>query len=824
MKKDKYIAEFEDIPTPRQKMSELPVEERISNFREVELGFTEEEAQREARRCLSCRCCIGCGLCLAECDHQAIEYDQAPVSVTLEVDGVILAPGFEEYDARRKRDLGYSRYPDVVSSIEFERILSETGPYSGLVIRPSNGEIPARIAFLQCVGSREGPYGANYCSTVCCSVAVRQALQVVERIEDVEVTILHKDMRPFGRGSEEELLSALDHPRIQFLRANGVKVEEMDGRLIANYRCGDAEAKSEFDLVVLSVGMTAPGDARQLRQLFGIDLNRYRFCSSPLPGTTSRERIFVAGTFSGPEDITGSLSRAGAAVAEAVAQLGNGSRGDETSSSPQKQESLAEGIPDRVGVISEEPSFPRKRESLAEGVPDRVGVILCRYGLNLAGQNEEELLSQLEDQPTVAWVRTAKVACICDGERLAREALLSGSADGLVIAAACRPETHLPLFQSLGLRCGLATNRVGLVDLRAVSGGPPEAVEVLEQCRKAMGDVQERKGSGIQPGAVVFGGGLAAMTAAHDLSRQGHRVHLVTELPELGGIWTHMTGFGEGSEPSDVAASLKSEIEGDPGVEIVTGCTISGIDGEAGQYHTSLDLNGKKLELEHGVIIVATEAQEYRPPELEGDRVMSQWDLDRTLAQGPLGVSSVVMVQCVGCRNEERPYCAATCCSHALVNSLRLRREENPPEVTVLHRTFRVWGFEEEDLTEARELGVAFIEMRGQPEIQQDGTVMFNVEGPNGAEERVVEAERVILSTCVVPSEESLRVAGFLSIPQDPYGFLITGGSPLRPLEVGQRALFVCGLARFPQPMDRCLAQARAAAMQAGGLLKKGAD
>ncbi len=183
MKKDKFITDFEDIPTSRQKMPHLSLEERKLNFKEVDLGFTEEIALRETSRCLSCRRCIGCGLCLAECDQQAIVYDQKEEYTTIQVDSVVVATGTETFDARKKPELGYAYYPNVITNIELERILNANGPYGGIIMRPSDGEVPQRIAFIQCVGSRDEGLGLNYCSNICCITALKQAMLAMDKIE-----------------------------------------------------------------------------------------------------------------------------------------------------------------------------------------------------------------------------------------------------------------------------------------------------------------------------------------------------------------------------------------------------------------------------------------------------------------------------------------------------------------------------------------------------------------------------------------------------------------------------------------------------------------
>jgi len=322
MKKSKFIPPFKDIPSGRQKMPHLPLEDRALNFKEVELGFSEEQAIAEAKRCLSCRKCIGCGLCLAECDRNAIVYDQPEEIINIKVDSIILTPGFTNFDANRKKDLGYSTYPNVISSMEFERILSENGPFGGLIVRPLDGEIPRKIAFIQCVGSREEAIGANYCSSICCTNAIKEAIAAKESIGEVEVKIFHRDIRPLGKDSEELFLRAKNELGIKFIRAEVAKaVENPDtGNIRLEYNENGRKDAEEFDLVVLSLAIAPPKEARELGRKFGIRLNKYNFCSTnPFsPSATSKDGIFVAGAFALPETISQSIVQASSAASRAV--------------------------------------------------------------------------------------------------------------------------------------------------------------------------------------------------------------------------------------------------------------------------------------------------------------------------------------------------------------------------------------------------------------------------------------------------------------------------------------------------------------------------
>jgi heterodisulfide reductase subunit A-like polyferredoxin len=344
MKKGKFITDFKDIPTPREKMPHLPLEERKENFREVELGFEEDRALREAKRCLSCRRCIGCGLCLAECDPRAVVYDEKGRTLNLKVSAIVLTPGFDEFDAGRIRELGYRQFPNVITSIELERMLSTTGPYGGVVLRPYDGDVPTRIAFVQCVGSRDEALGADYCSSICCMSAMKEALLLLRQTGDARVTILHRDIRPLGKGSEEFYRSLLKEPRVDLVRAAVTRIDEVpeSKNLLVEFSsrgsgAGSSEGsamRKEYDLVVLSVGLRPSSTARALSRQTGVGLNKYGFCltNAFAPATTSKTGVAAAGAFMGPVDIEQSVCQADAAAAVALRNIGNGGPSNEATS------------------------------------------------------------------------------------------------------------------------------------------------------------------------------------------------------------------------------------------------------------------------------------------------------------------------------------------------------------------------------------------------------------------------------------------------------------------------------------------------------------
>ena len=407
MKKSKFITDFKDIPTPREKMPHLPLEERKS-FQEVELGFDEERAIHEARRCLSCRRCIGCGLCLAECDPRAVVYDEKGRTLSLKVSAIVLTPGLDEFDAGRIRELGYRQFPNVVTSIELERMLGQTGPYGGIVLRPYDGDVPSRIAFVQCVGSRNEALGADYCSTICCMSAMKEALSLVRQIGDARVKILHRDMRPYGKGSEEFYQSILKEPRVDLVPAVVSKIEEISEskNLAVEFSSGGTTMREEYDLVVLSVGIKPSSTGRALSRKTGVKLNKYGFCLTNVftPTLTSKSGIFAAGAFVEPVEIEQSICQAAAAAAAALRNMKSGSPQTSETNRAGVSKSVADPLRGREVSESRSRTAGASSENISSFVSSSVlvigsGVAGLTAALELSGLGYEVTIIEKEQKP-----------------------------------------------------------------------------------------------------------------------------------------------------------------------------------------------------------------------------------------------------------------------------------------------------------------------------------------------------------------------------------------------------------------------------------------
>ncbi|MFH0786251.1 MAG: FAD-dependent oxidoreductase [Pseudomonadota bacterium] len=312
-------------PIERQQMPVLSPEQRTESFAEVRKGFTKEMAREEGRRCLSCSLCVQCGLCAKVCGPKAIDLNEQERTLELPIGAVIVATGIDIFEAEKYPEYGYGKYPDVITNLQYERLCNSAGPTSGQVLRPSNGQVPQSVVFIQCVGSRDRARGFEYCSKVCCMISAKQLALFKHHNPEGQAYVFYIDNRAGGKGYEEFLRRAIEESQAQYIRGRVAKVFEEAGRLVVrgeNSLAG-GPLEVEADLVVLATGLTAQRDYRGVSRTFNIPTDKYGFFieSHPKlgPVETALSGIYLAGAAQGPKDIPESVAQGGAAAAEALA-------------------------------------------------------------------------------------------------------------------------------------------------------------------------------------------------------------------------------------------------------------------------------------------------------------------------------------------------------------------------------------------------------------------------------------------------------------------------------------------------------------------------
>ena len=810
----------------RTELSARPAAQRKTDFAEVYQGFTEEQAKLEAARCLSCGICSECLQCVYACQAKAIDHNQVEEIINLNVGAVILTPGLEPVDANIRPEYGYGRYPNVVTSIEFERMLSASGPFSGIVQRPSNGAHPHKVAWIQCVGSRDISCDQGYCSSVCCMYATKEALIAREHDSSIEPTIFYMDIRAFGKGFDAYIERAEKEQGVRYMRSMVSAVKEVPGskNLRLSYATFEKDGKpvpheEEFELVVLSVGLKPTSATREMAERIGIDLNEYGFAEAELyqPGESSRKGIYVAGAFAEPKDIPETVIEASCAASKASGTLAAAR-----------------------GTLTREMVYPPERD-VSEEEP-RVGVFVCHCGINIGGiVDVPNVVEYVKDLPGVVHAERNLYTCSQDTQEKITEVVKSLNLNRVVVAS-CTPRTHEPLFQDTIRQAVLNPHLFELANIREQDSwvhrsNPAIATQKAKQL-VSMAVAKARRLHPLKRGtlniehcALVIGGGLAGMSSALSIAEQGFPVYLVERTASLGGHLRHIKTGLKGSNPQKLLDDTIDKISRQPLITVMMESEVTEVSGYVGQYTSQIcSANGETIEIQHGVIVVATGGREFQPTTYEYGRlpgVMTQHELEEKFDQIiPVSndAGSVVMIQCVGSRNDEHPYCSRICCSQAVKNALEIKKRSPGTPVTILYRDIRTYGFREKQYREARDAGVLFLEYDADqpPQVSaSNGALQVKVMVQPDAEEVTLPCSNVILSAGIEAEPDNSKLSQLLKLPLTAEGFFLEAHVKLRPVDFAADGIFLCGLAHSPRSLDETMAQAQAASIRAVTLLAK---
>ena len=764
--------------------------------------------------------CIGCGLCEKICLAGAVRYDDSPRETQLHVGAVVLATGSRTFDPSDLDTYRYTESPNIITSMEFERILSASGPYMGHLMRPYDREEPRKIAWIQCVGSRSRQNGAKpYCSSVCCMYAVKEAVIAKEHAHgDLDTAVFFMDMRTYGKEFEQYYDRASRSHGVRFIRSRVHSVDPVgDGDLKISYTEENGELNSEtFDLVVLSTGFEISQASVDLARKLGVDLDENRFAKTESfrPVATSVPGIYVCGALQGPKDIPQSVTEASAAAALSGALL-SGSRWNEC----------------REVIMPE--------ESNVKGEPPRIGVFVCHCGINIGGVVDVPAVRDYaRTLPYVVYVEDNLYTCSQDTQIKMAEVIREQGINRVVVAA-CTPKTHEPLFQETLQNAGLNKYLFEMANIRNqdswVHGKDPrsatEKAKDLVRMAAAKAAILEplpETELELNPVTMVIGGGAAGLTAAENLADQGYDVHLVERSAELGGQARFLYKTWRGEDIQDGLGRLMARVEQHPKITIHLETEIVHVDGFVGNFSSVLRKNeGPETTIEHGVAIIATGGEEYKPDEyLYGGNplVLTHLELDRLFSTDDPSITEigcVVFIQCVGSRQPDRPYCSRVCCTHTIESTLELKRRNPEINVYVLYRDMRTYGEREELYNRAREQGVIFIryDTDDKPVVTETGgKIEIEVRDPILGEKIRLNPDLLTLATAIVPSDES-NLARLFKVAKDDSGFFIEAHAKLKPVDFATDGVFLCGLAHYPKSLDESIEQALAAAGRASACL-----
>jgi heterodisulfide reductase subunit A-like polyferredoxin len=827
-KPDIQKARFEEIyadqpKASRQQMETIPIEERRRTFSEVKKGFTEEQAKREALRCLNCGLCSECLQCVALCKAGAINHQMKEEITNFRVGSIILSPGFDEYDANRLAAYGYGRLANVITSIQFERILSASGPFQGNLLRPSDRKAPKRVAWIQCAGSRDmtGNGGNEYCSSVCCMYAIKEAVIAKEHHHEVEPTIFYMDIRAHGKDFDAYYERAKKEYGVRFIRSMISRVAERPKtkNLIITYVDSEGKLKEEeFDLVVLSVGLTPSQGAKELAQKLCLKLDSYGFCKTEefSPLQTSQPGIYVCGAFQGPKDIPETVAQASGAVSAASGLLS-----------------------DVRGTLTKKKDYPEEVD--VRGQDPRIGVFICHCGINIGGVvNVPEVKDYAKTLDGVVYVEENLYTCSQDTQEKIKKAVQENQLNRVVVAS-CSPRTHEPMFQETIREMGLNKYLFEMTNIRDQCSWvhmhqPKEATEKAKELlrmavakSRLLQPLKEPLVEVIKKGLVI-GGGLSGMKAALGLAKQGFDCALVEREAELGGNLRHIYHTIEGNDAQVLLQKTTKEVLEHPRIQVLTKSELKSLNGYVGNFKSVISSNGTEKEYEHGVVIVAVGAKESTPTEYlygQDPRVITQKELEEKIAHHWEEVSRcrhILMIQCVGSRIPEHPNCSRICCSVAIKNGLKIKEKNPEAKVTILYRDIRTYGLMEKYYTQARNQGIEFVQydLDSKPNLTIEGSnLQLRVKDQILGEEVNIQPDLVVLSSAIVPYENE-ALAKMLKVPLTADGFFLEAHMKLRPVDFATDGIFLAGLAHFPKSISESISQADAAVARATAAVAKG--
>jgi heterodisulfide reductase subunit A len=761
-----------------------------------------------------------CRACEKFCPAEAVNFDQKPKVHELQVGSIILAPGFTTFDPKRAETYHYQKFPNVITSLEFERILSASGPFEGHLVRPSDHAEPKKIAWLQCVGSRDVKYNP-YCSSVCCMYAIKEAVIAKEHAaHDLDTAIFFMDMRTFGKNFEQYYNRAEREQGVRFIRSRIHTIDPAaDDCLEIHYVDEHGNKLSEvFDLVVLSVGMEERKATQELAQRLGVDLTPYNFVKTETfqPVAASRPGIYVCGAMQGPKDIPESVMEASAAAAGASAAL-----------SPARW------------TQTKTKEMPPEKQVSAEELP-RVGVFVCNCGINIGGIVDVPAVREYaRTLPGVVYVEDNLFSCSQDSQvRIAN--LLEEHNINRVVVAACSPMTHEPLFRETLMSVGLNKYLFEMANIRnqdswVHSKEPAKATEKAKDLiRMAVARASLLKPLveiplTINQRALVIGGGVAGMNAALNLADQGYDTIIVEKEQSLGGNVRKLFHTIQGEDIQKYLVNLIRRVESHNKIQALTNALVVGFSGYKGNFTTEV-LVGPAMysrKIEHGALVVATGAVEYQPTEYhygEHDRILTQLEMGRLLDVNPAAPEKwqrVFFIQCVGSRNEKNPSCSRICCQGAVKHALHLKDLNPDLEVFILYRDMRTYGMLEDYYREARNRGVIFVRFDPEkaPELNiVDGELAMSFVDHVLGMPVHLPADAVVLSAATVPADVE-ELASLLKLPRNAEGFFIEAHAKLRPVDFSSDGIFLAGTAHGPKLVGESIAQSLAAASRASSFL-----
>ena len=765
------------------------------------------------------RGCVNCMKCTDVCKVGAINHDEKPENLKLNVGAVVVATGSQPFNPVIKPEFGYKKYPNVMTSVEFERVLSASGPFEGKILRPSDKKTPKKVAWIHCVGSRDKSVEHEYCSSMCCMYTAKEAVIAKEHDADIEPTVFYIDIRSFGKDFDKYIDRAKKEHGLRYVRSRISEIAENQKTkdLVIRYEDDSGELKEEtFNLVVLSVGLCiAEEQHNELIERLGFETNEFGFVyTNPDDPVVLKPGIFVAGSFLEPQAIPESVMQASAAAANAAALL-----------------------KDVRGTLVKEKQYPAERD--VSGEKPRIGVFVCHCGINIGGYVDVpavvKFAKSLDD---VVYAEANLYTCSEDTQKKIVNAIKKHNLNRILVAA-CTPRTHEPLFQKSLRDAGLNPYLLEMTNIREQCSWvhmdkPKEATDKAKQLVamtvakiRFLQPIQEAEIPVTQK-ALVIGGGIAGMTAALSLADQGYETALVEKEQVLGGYLNKVYYTVEGIEIDQLLKGAVEKVQKHDLIKVYTGSSLVSLNGYVGSYESEIKTPKGTANFNHGIIVVTVGAEEYKPNSYlygKNPQVFTQSELEKKLSEClPEDIhdgETFVMIQCVESRDEQRPYCSRICCMQAVKNAIRIKELNPRAEVFVLYRDLMTYGFKEKFYKTAREKGVMFLQYDAEkkPIVSANDGLVVKMFEPMLQRELRIPVDTLVLSTGLQPNLDNSVIAQMLKVPVNDDGFFLEAHVKLRPVDFSTRGVFVAGNCHMPKFIGESIYQAQAAAARAATIL-----
>ena len=758
-----------------------------------------------------------CKICEGVCKNNAINLKQEAEVKELSVGAVILSSGLKPFDPKLREEYRYGEFQNVVTSMDYERLLSSTGPYSGEILRSNDKKHPHKLAWIQCVGSRQVIEGGHsYCSAVCCTYAQKHVILTKDHDADAECTIFHNDIRSYGKDFERFYDRTNNLPGVRFIRSYTtiVKEDPVTKNVTVRYATDEGTVEEEFEMVVLSIGLSPPEDAKKFADIFGIELSEHNFCKlDPAnPMATNVPGVFVSGAFQGPIDIPESVFSASGAGSQ-VGELLNSRRG---------KLNTERIYPEEIDVSQDEP---------------RVGVFVCHCGANIGRiVDVPGTVEFCKTLPNVVYCNEQLFSCATNSAKEITDIIKEEKLNRVVVAA-CSPKTLEPLFRDTVREAGINQYYFEMPNIREhnswVHAREKELATTKAQDLIRMGVARACKLEAlaefelpVTKSALVIGGGIAGMISALSIARQGHKVHLIEREAQLGGLARRIHTTLEGMDVQAYVADLIDQVYKNHLIYVYTNAVIEDATGYIGNFVTTVRSKKGLTEISHGVAVVAIGADLTTPTEYlygEDERVTTHIDLDERIYAGDekvLNADSIAMIQCVGCRNDDHNYCSRICCSESIKNALKLREVNPEMDIYILFRDIRTYGLKEDFYREAADKNIRFIryDTDNKPVVEAGESdegkpvLKISVNDPVLLKRIELDADFVALAAAVEPSKETDRIASLFKVTLSPDGFFKEAHVKLRPVEFATDGVFLCGAAHYPKFIQETINQSYGAA------------